>query len=394
MSDREVVIVSAVRTPIGSFCQSLSSLKASDLGSIVIKECLERAKLKPSDVSEVILGQALTAAQGQNPARQAAIKAGLPISVPAYLVNMLCGSGLKSVTNAYQSIKCGESDVIVAGGQESMSQAPHAIKIRNGVKMGNGTMIDTMICDGLTDAFSQIHMGITAENIAKSFTISRKDQDEYAVNSQLKTEAAIAAGYFDKEIVPVTIPSRKVSIIISKDEYPKTGSTIGDLEKLKPVFDPKEGTVTAGNASGINDGAAALVLMSREAAAEKGVTPLARIVAVAQAGVEPNIMGTGPIPAVELVLKKANWTKDEVDLYELNEAFAVQSLVCLRNLGLDPKKVNVNGGAIALGHPIGASGARILVTLLHLLERTKTKKGVASLCIGGGMGIAIAVERI
>lgn len=394
MSDREVVIVSAVRTPIGSFCGSLSSLKASDLGSIVIKESLERAKLKPGDVSEVILGQALTAGQGQNPARQAAINAGLPISVPAYLLNLLCGSGLKSITNAYLSIKSGESDVIVAGGQESMSQAPHAIHLRNGVKMGDGTMIDTMINDGLTDAFKQIHMGVTAENIAKTFSISRQDQDEYAAKSQQKTEAAIAAGHFDKEIVPVTVPSRKEKIVISKDEFPKPGTTAQSLGKLRPIFVKAEGTVTPGNASGINDGAAAVVLMSAEAAAKKGVTPMARIVAIAHAGVEPDIMGTGPIPAVELLLKKAKWTKDEVDLYELNEAFAAQSIACLRGLGLDPNKVNVNGGAIALGHPIGASGARVLVTLLHLLERTKSKKGVASLCIGGGMGIAIAVERI
>ncbi|XP_051157114.1 acetyl-CoA acetyltransferase, cytosolic [Leptopilina boulardi] len=394
MSDREVVIVAAVRTPIGSFCGTLSSLKASDLGSIVIKESIKRANLEPTDVSEVIFGQALTATQGQNPARQAAINAGLPISVPAYLVNMLCGSGLKSVTNAYVSIKSGENDVIIAGGQESMSQAPHAIHLRNGTKMGDGNLVDTMLVDGLTDAFNQIHMGITAENIAKNFTISREDQDEYAAKSQQKAEAAISAGYFDKEIVPITIQSRKDTIVMSKDEFPKAGTTAQGLGKLRPAFLKSNGTVTAGNASGINDGAAAIVLMSAKAAAKKGITPMVRIVAVAQAGVEPDIMGTGPIPAVELVLRKANWTKDEVDLYELNEAFAVQSLACLRALGLDPNKVNVNGGAIALGHPIGASGARILVTLLHLLERKQLKKGVASLCIGGGMGIAIAIERI
>lgn len=394
MSDREVVIVSAVRTPIGSFCGTLSSLKASDLGSIVIKESLKRANLEPTDVSEVIFGQALTATQGQNPARQSAINAGLPISVPAYLVNMLCGSGLKSVTNAYISIKSGENDVIVAGGQESMSQAPHAIHLRNGTKMGDGNLVDTMLVDGLTDAFNQIHMGITAENIAKNFIITREDQDEYAAKSQQKAEAAITAGYFDKEIVPVTIQSRKETIVMTKDEFPKAGTTAQGLGQLRPAFLKSNGTVTAGNASGINDGAAAVVLMSEEVATKKGINPMARIVAVAQAGVEPDIMGTGPIPAVELVLRKANWTKDEVDLYELNEAFAVQSLACLRALGLDPNKVNVNGGAIALGHPIGASGARILVTLLHLLERKQLKKGVASLCIGGGMGIAIAIERI
>ncbi|CAD6204853.1 GSCOCG00003014001-RA-CDS [Cotesia congregata] len=351
MSERQVVIVSAVRTPIGSFCGGLSALKASDLGSIVIKESLARANLKPSDVSEVIMGQALPAGQGQNPARQASMKAGLPISVPAYLINMLCGSGLKSVTNGYVSIKAGESEVVVAGGQECMSQAPHAIHLRNGVKMGDTTMVDTMTFDGLTDAFTGIHMGDTAENIAKRFKICREDQDI----------------------------------------YPKAGTTAENLGKLRPVFD-KEGTVTAGNASGINDGAAAVVLMSAEAAKARGIPALARIVAIAEGGVEPDVMGLGPVPAVELVLKKANWTKDQVDLYELNEAFAVQSIACMNQLGLDPEKVNVNGGAIALGHPLGASGTRVLVTLLHLLERTGGKKGVASLCIGGGMGIAIAVE--
>ncbi|KAK0162046.1 hypothetical protein PV327_008416 [Microctonus hyperodae] len=393
MTGRDVVIVSGARTPIGSFCGSLSSLKASDLGSIVIKESLARANLKPSDVSEVILGQALTAAQGQNPARQAAIKAGIPISVPAYLINMVCGSGLKSVMNAYLTIKSGEGEIIVAGGQESMSQSPHAIYLRNSIKMGDGTMIDTMIFDGLTDAFASVHMGITAENIAKNFTISRIEQDNYAAKSQQKAQVAIAAGYFNKEIIPVTVTNRKQSVIISSDEFPKADTTIETLGKLRPAFLKSEGTVTAGNASGINDGAAAVVLMSAKAAENAGIPALAKIVAVAQAGVEPDIMGTGPIPAVELVLKKANWTKDEVDLYELNEAFAVQSIACLKELGLNPEKVNINGGAIALGHPIGASGTRILVTLLYALERIGGKKGVASLCIGGGMGIAIAIER-
>ncbi|XP_058789317.1 acetyl-CoA acetyltransferase, cytosolic [Phymastichus coffea] len=391
---RDVLIVSAVRTPIGSFCGSLSSLKASDLGSVVIKESLSRADLKSTDVSNVILGQALTAAQGQNPARQAAIKAGLPITVPAYLVNMLCGSGLKSITNAYLSIKSGESEVVVAGGQESMSQAPHAIHLRNGVKMGDGTMMDTMIIDGLTDAFESIHMGVTAENIAKKFNISREEQDEYAAKSQQKAETAVKNGYFEKEIVPVPVTIRRETTFVTKDEFPKAGTTVEGLGKLRPVFIKTEGTVTAGNASGINDGAACVVLMSREAATNKKVKPIARIVAIAESGVEPNIMGTGPIPAVELVLKKAKWIKEEVDLYELNEAFAVQSLACLQALGLDPNKVNVNGGAIALGHPIGASGARIVVTLLYLLERTGGRKGVASLCIGGGMGIAVALEII
>lgn len=394
MSDREVVIVSAVRTPIGSFCGTLSSLKSAELGSIVIKESLKRANLEPTDVSEVIFGQALTANQGQNPARQAAINAGLPVTVPAYLVNMLCGSGLKSVINAYTSIKSGENDIIIAGGQETMSQAPHVIYLRNGTKVGDAALVDTMLSDGLTDAFNQIHMGMTAENIAKEFKISREEQDEFAAKSQQKVEAAIQAGHFDKEIVPITIQSRKDSIIVSKDEFPKPGTTVQGLGKLRPAFLKSEGTVTAGNASGINDGAAAVIVMSAEAAAKKGITPMARIVAAAQAGVKPEIMGTGPIPAVELVLRKAKWTKDEVDLFEINEAFAVQSLACLRTLGLDPNKVNINGGAIALGHPVGASGARILVTLLHLLERKQLKKGIASLCIGGGMGIALAIERI
>ncbi|XP_063990521.1 acetyl-CoA acetyltransferase [Diachasmimorpha longicaudata] len=393
MSNREVVIVSAVRTPIGSFCGSLSSLKASDLGSIVIKESLQRATLDPCHVSEVVLGQVLTAGQGQNPARQAAIKAGLPTSVPAYVINMICGSGLKAVTNAYLAIKSGEQEVVVAGGQESMSQAPHAINMRNGVRMGDGALIDTMILDGLTDAFSSVHMGVTAENVAKKFEIDRKEQDEYAVKSQQRAGAAIAAGYFKKEIVPVTVPSRKEPIIVSTDEFPKPSTTVETLGKLRTIFSKTEGTVTAGNASGINDGAAAVVLMPAESAAARGIPALARIVAIAETGLEPDIMGMGPVSAVELVLKKANWTKDEVDLYELNEAFASQSLACLKELGLDPEKVNVNGGAIALGHPIGASGARILVTLIHSLERTGGKRGVASLCIGGGMGIALAVER-
>lgn len=321
------------------------------------------------------------------------MKAEIPIAVPAYTVNMVCGSGLKSVMNGYVSIKSGESDVVVAGGQESMSRAPHAIHLRDGIKMGNCNMIDTMICDGLTDAFIDCHMGITAKNLTKAYNVSREDQDEYAAKSQQKAEAAIAAGYFDKEIVPVEVPGKKGSTVVSKDEYPKAGTTVQNLAKLRPVFLKDNGTVTPGNASGVNDGAAALILTSAEFAAEKGLKPIARIVAIAQVGVEPSVMGIGPVPAVELVLKKAKWSKDEVDVYELNEAFAVQSIACVRSLGINPDKVNVNGGAIALGHPIGASGARVLVTLLYLLERTGGKKGVASLCIGGGLGVAIAVER-
>ncbi|XP_011684429.1 PREDICTED: acetyl-CoA acetyltransferase, cytosolic [Wasmannia auropunctata] len=392
MSDRTVVIVSAVRTPIGSFCGSLSSLKASELGSIVIKESLARAGLKGSDVSEVIMGQVLTATEGQNPARQAAIRAGIPIHVPAYQTNMLCGSGLKSVMSSYCAIKSGESEIIVAGGQENMSRAPHAFYLRTGVKFGNCNSIDTLLDDGLTDAFNNIHMGVTAENVAKKYDVSRQEQDHYASRSQLKAEIAIDAGHFDKEIVPVIVTSKKESVTVYKDEYPKFGTTVEKLAKLKPAFE-SNGTVTAGNASGINDGAAAVVLMSEETAANRGIAPLASIVAFAQVGVEPKIMGIGPIDAVKLVLKKANWTKEEVDIYELNEAFASQAIVCIKELELDPEKVNVNGGAIALGHPVGASGTRILVTLLHILERTGKKKGVATLCIGGGMGIAIAVEK-
>ncbi|KAM0725310.1 Acetyl-CoA acetyltransferase, cytosolic [Formica fusca] len=393
MSDRSVMIVSAVRTPIGSFCGCLSSLTASEMGSIVIKESLKRVGLKGTEVSEVIMGQVLAAGEGQNPARQAAVNAGIPIDVPAYQLNMLCGSGLQSVINGYSSIKSGESDIIVAGGQESMSRAPHATYLRNGIKIGNCNLIDTMMNDGLTDAFYNIHMAITGENVAEKYAISREAQDCYASKSQQKTETAINAGYFDKEIIPVTIASKKESIVISKDEFPKFGTTVEKLAKLRPAFKPNDGTITAGNASGINDGAAAVVLMSQEVAASKGISPIAKIVAVATIGVDPQIMGIGPVEAVKLVLKKANWSKEEVDFYELNEAFAAQAIACVQELGLDPEKVNVNGGAIALGHPIGMSGTRILVTLLHILERTGKKKGVASLCIGGGMGIAMAVER-
>ncbi|XP_043253411.1 acetyl-CoA acetyltransferase, cytosolic isoform X1 [Colletes gigas] len=393
MSSSDVVIVSAVRTPIGSFCGSLSSLKASDLGSIVIKESLARAHLEPKDVSEVILGQVLTAGQGQNPARQAAIKAGIPIAIPAHLINMLCGSGLKAIMSGYFSIKAGENQIVVAGGQENMSLSPHVSHLRNGVKLGDCSLVDTLIFDGLTDAFHGIHMGVTAENISKDFNISREEQDEYAAKSQQKVEAAITAGYFEKEIIPITVFTKKEPTIVDKDEYPKFGTTVGSLQILKPTFLKTNGTVTPGNASGINDGAAAVVLMSAKTASEKGLSPLAEIVAMSQVGVEPRIMGVGPISAVELVLKKAGWTKEEVDLYELNEAFAVQSIACVKGLGINPAKVNINGGAIALGHPIGASGARVVVTLLYSLERTGGKKGVAALCVGGGMGIAIAVQR-
>ncbi|KAG5318500.1 THIC protein, partial [Acromyrmex heyeri] len=418
MSDRTVVIVSAVRTPIGSYCGSLSSLKASVLGSIAIKECLIRVGLEGSDVSEVIMGQVFSATEGQNPARQAAIRADIPVDVPAYQISMLCGSGLKAVMNGYFSIKLGESDIVVAGGQEIMSRAPHATYLRSGVKFGSCNLVDTLLEDGLTDSFHNIHMGITiiikyyifalgkfkfyyhfyyqllaAENLAEQYKISREEQDYYAYKSQQKAEIAINAGYFDKEIVPVTVTTKKETFVMSKDEFPKFGTTTEKLAKLKPAFIPSNGTVTAGNGSGINDGGAAVVLMSEETAVNRGISPLASIVAFAQVGVEPKIMGIGPVEAIKLVLKKANWTKEEVDFYELNEAFAAQAIACIQELGLDTEKVNVNGGAIALGHPIGMSGTRILITLLHTLERTGKKKGVASLCIGGGMGIAIAIER-
>ncbi|KAL6421579.1 hypothetical protein ACFW04_014309 [Cataglyphis niger] len=374
-----------------SFCGCLSSLKASEMGSIVIRESLKRVGLKGTEVSEVIMGQVLTAGEGQNSARQAAINAGIPIDIPAYQINMLCGSGLQSVINGYTSIKSGESEIIVAGGQESMSRAPHVIYLRDGIKIGNCNLIDTMMHDGLTDAFYNIHMAITTENITEKYAISREEQDCYASKSQQRAEIAINAGYFEKEIIPVTI-AKKESIVISKDEFPKFGTTMEELAKLKPAFKPN-GTVTAGNASGINDGAAAVVLMSQEVATSKGISPIAEIVAVATIGVDPQIMGIGPVEAIKLVLKKANWSKEEVDFYELNEAYAAQTIACVQELGLDPEKVNINGGAIALGHPIGMSGTRILVTLLHILERTGKKKGVASLCIGGGMGIAMAIVK-
>lgn len=393
LSENDVVIVSAARTPIGSFLGSLSELKANDLGSTTIKEVLKRANVQPNEVSEVILGQALTAGQGQNPARQASIKADIPNEVPASLVNMLCGSGLKSVAFAYQAIKSGDASIVVAGGQECMSQAPHVINIRNGVKLNDAQMKDSMVYDGLTDAFHNIHMGITAENIAKKWSISRSEQDEYACKSQAKAAKAQDGGYFDEEIVPVVINTRKGDVVVSKDEYPKANTTVEGLQKLKPVFQ-KDGTVTPGNASGINDGAASVLLMNYKTAQGRNIQPLVRIVAISSAGVEPTIMGTGPIPAVIAVLAKAGWSKEEVDLFELNEAFAAQSIACVRELGLDDSKVNVSGGAIALGHPIGASGTRVLVTLIYALQRLNKNRGVASLCVGGGMGIAIAVERV
>jgi acetyl-CoA C-acetyltransferase len=366
---------------------------AHELGRTVIKEVMSRAKVEPSEVSEVILGQILTAAQGQNPARQASINAGLPIETPAWIVNMVCGSGLRSVALGFQAIKNGDSKIVIAGGQESMSMAPHAAYIRQGQKMGNLEMVDTMIKDGLWDAFNGYHMGTTAENVARQWQITRDDQDKFAVASQNKAEAAKKSGRFKDEIVPVTIKSRKGDIVVAEDEYIRDGAKIEDMAKLRPAFDPKEGTVTAGNASGINDGAAAVVLMTAAEAEKRGLTPLARVVSWAQAGVDPSIMGTGPIPASKKALEKAGWSHQDLDLVEANEAFAAQACAVNKGVGWDTEKVNVNGGAIAIGHPIGASGTRILITLLHEMKRRDAKKGLATLCIGGGMGIAMCVAR-
>jgi acetyl-CoA C-acetyltransferase len=388
----DIVIVSAARTPVGSFNGAFANLPAHDLGKVAIKAALERAGVEPGRVSEVILGQILAAGQGQNPARQASIAAGIPVEAPAWGINQLCGSGLRAVALGYQQILQGDSEIVVAGGQESMSMAPHCAHLRNGVKMGNYEMVDTMIKDGLWDAFNGYHMGNTAENVAKQWQITRQQQDEFAVRSQNKAEAAQKAGKFKDEIAPVIVKSRKGDIVVEADEYPKHGTTMEAIVKLRPAFD-KEGTVTAANASGINDGAAAVVLMKASEAARLGKTPLARIVSWAHAGVDPAIMGTGPIPASRAALKKAGWKIDDLDLVEANEAFAAQACAVNKDLGWDTDKVNVNGGAIALGHPIGASGARVLVTLLHEMGRRNAKKGIATLCIGGGMGIALCVER-
>ena len=388
----DIVIVGAARTPVGAFNGALSSLSAHELGKVAITAALQRAGIEAPRVSEVIMGQILTAGEGQNPARQASIAAGIPVETPAWGVNQLCGSGLRSVALGYQAILNGDSDIVVAGGQESMSMAPHCAQLRNGTKMGSLEMVDTMIKDGLWDAFNGYHMGNTAENVAKQWQITRAQQDAFAVASQNKAEAAQKAGKFKDEIVPVTIKSRKGDVVVDADEYPRHGTTLDMVGKLKPAFE-KDGTVTAGNASGINDGAAAVVLMSASEAAKQGKTVLARIVSWAQAGVDPAIMGTGPIPASRAALKKAGWKTDDLDLVEANEAFAAQACAVNKDLGWDTSKVNVNGGAIALGHPIGASGARVLVTLLHEMQKRNAKKGLATLCIGGGMGIAMCVER-
>jgi acetyl-CoA C-acetyltransferase len=388
----EIVIASAARTPVGSFNGSLSGLSAAALGEIVIKEALKRANVDAADVSEVLMGQVLTAAQGQNPARQAALAAGIPKEKTAMTINQVCGSGMRAVALAYQAIRSGDSRIVVAGGEESMSMSPHAQHLRNGKKMGNLDLIDTMIKDGLWCAMNDYHMGNTAENIARQFQITRQQQDEFACASQNKAEAAQKAGKFKAEIVSVTIKSKKGDTIVENDEYIRAGTTMEALAKLRPAFD-KEGTVTAGNASGINDGAGALVVMSADEAKKRGIKPLARIAGWATAGVDPSIMGTGPIPATRLALEKAGWKLGDLDLIESNEAFAAQSLAVTKELGWDTSKVNVNGGAIALGHPIGASGARILTTLLYAMADRGAKKGLATMCIGGGMGIAMCVER-
>ncbi|MDQ3126692.1 MAG: acetyl-CoA C-acetyltransferase [Pseudomonadota bacterium] len=388
----DVVIVSAARTPVGSFLGGLSSLPASKLGEVAIRAALERAGVKPEEVDEVILGHVLQAAAGQGPARQAAMGAGIPKEAAAWSLNQICGSGLKAVALGAQQIALGDARIVVAGGQESMSQAPHAQQLRTGQKRGDLSLIDTMIKDGLWDAFNGYHMGQTAENVADRFGISRGDQDAFAVASQNKAEAAQKAGRFDDEIVPVTIKGRKGDVVVDKDEFIRHGATLEAMQGLKPAF-TREGSVTAANASGLNDGAAALVLMSADDAKARGLEPLARIVSSATAGVDPAVMGTGPIPASRKALEKAGWTVADLDLVESNEAFAAQSLCVLRELGLDPDKVNVNGGAIAIGHPIGASGARILTTLLYEMKRRDAKRGLATLCIGGGMGVAMCVER-
>jgi len=390
---QSIVIASAARTPVGSFNGAFANVPAHELGAAVIKEVLSRAGVDGADVDEVIMGQVLSAGEGQNPARQAAMEAGIPQEATAWGLNQLCGSGLRAVALGMQQIATGDADIIVAGGQESMSMAPHCAHLRSGVKMGDFKMIDTMIKDGLTDAFHGYHMGNTAENIARIWEFTREDQDKFALGSQNKAEAAQKAGKFKDEIVPFTVKTRKGDVIVADDEYIRHGATLDSLAKLKPAFD-KEGTVTAGNASGLNDGAAAVVLMSEDEAKRRNVKPLARIVSWATAGVDPAIMGTGPIPASRKALERAGWKVEDLDLVEANEAFAAQALSVNKDLGLNPDIVNVNGGAIAIGHPIGASGARVLNTLLYELKRRNGTKGLATLCIGGGMGIALCVERV
>lgn len=392
---RNVVIVAAKRTAVGSFLGSLAKIPAPELGAIVIKALLEETKVKPGQVSEVIMGQILTAGSGQNPARQATLKAGLPKETPALTINQVCGSGLKSTHLAAQAIACGDAEIVIAGGQENMSAAPHVLPgSRDGFKMGPATLLDSMVHDGLTDVYNKYHMGVTAENVAEKYNVTREDQDKFATSSQNKAEKAQAEGKFDKEIVPVLIPQRKGDpISFAKDEFIKPGVVYETLAKLKPAFKKENGTVTAGNASGINDGAAAVMMMSEEKAKELGLKPLAYVKAYASAGLEPEIMGMGPVYATKKTLEKANWSINDLDLIEANEAFAAQAVAVNKELGWDVNKVNVNGGAIAIGHPVGASGCRILVGLLHEMQRRDAKKGLAALCIGGGMGVALAVER-
>jgi len=391
MSD--IVIVSALRTPIGRLCGVLGSLPAHRLGQSVIAEMLRRTEIDPAEISEVILGQVLAAGAGQNPARQAAIGAGIPHGVPAYGVNQVCGSGLRAVVLGYQAIQLGDADVIIAGGQESMSQAPHFAHLRNGTKMGDVALADSMIRDGLWDAFNDYHMGVTAEKVAAQWKISREEQDAFACRSQQKAAAAQAAGRFADEMVPIDVPQPKGAVVVKTDEAIRPETTLEALARLRPAFQSNAGTVTAGNSSGVNDGAAAVLLLRKEEAQKRGLTPLGHIVSWASTGIDPAVMGIGPVSATRLALAKAGWKLDEVDLIEANEAFAAQSCAVGKELGWDPERVNVNGGAIALGHPIGASGARILVTLLHELRRRNARRGLATLCIGGGMGIALCVER-
>jgi acetyl-CoA C-acetyltransferase len=388
----EIVIAAAARTPVGSFNGAFASLSAHALGTVAIQAAMQRAGVTPEEVDEVILGQVLPAGAGQNPARQAAVAAGIPVERTAFGINQLCGSGLRTVALAAQQVACGDAAVVIAGGMESMTQAPHAAQLRAGQKMGGLELVDTMLKDGLWDAFHGYHMGNTAENVAQKYQLTRAEQDQFAFDSQRKAGEAIKAGRFRDEIVPVTIKGRKGDVVVDTDEYPKPETTIEVLAKLRPAF-AKDGTVTAGNASGINDGAAALVVMSAEEAAKRGVAPLARIVSWATAGVDPSIMGTGPIPASRKALQKAGWSVDTLDLIEANEAFAAQACAVNKDLGWDTAKVNVNGGAIAMGHPIGASGARVLTTLLFEMQRRGAKRGLATLCIGGGMGVAMCVER-
>jgi acetyl-CoA C-acetyltransferase len=390
----DVVIVAAGRTAVGSFNGAVAKIAAADLGAHVIRHLLARSGVKPEQVSEVVLGQVLTGGAGQNPARQALIKAGLPEMIPAMTINKVCGSGLKATHLAAQAIKSGDAEIVIAGGQENMSLAPHLLQgSRDGFRMGDAKIVDSMILDGLWDVYNQYHMGVTAENVAKKYGISRAEQDAFAAASQQKAEAAQKAGRFKEEIIALEIPQRKgPATVFDRDEYPKAGTTAEKLAGLKPAFD-KAGTVTAGNASGINDGAAAVIMMSAKKAEALGLKPLVRIAAYSSAGVDPKLMGMGPVPASKLCLSKAGWTKDTPDLMEINEAFAAQAIAVNKEMGWDPAKINVNGGAIAIGHPIGASGARILVTLIHEMIKRDAKKGLASLCIGGGMGVALAVER-